>query len=207
MQRNQYVDLRVPTSVRQTYRDGLIPGCYTGPQFATQLQDVIRVFVPTATVSFSDGTLDIDSGEAATWLYFPSADTLRDVLWKRTAWGAAAGPGYDTFNPKSINGALNAPNEYLKVTETGLLNLQTCRDVYIHSNLTSYSNLAPNGDRDVIARLPITSSSGDLEAYRPFSTLDSESVRLSSGVLTNIRMRVTGAHGALVPLATFSRMS
>ena len=91
----------------------------------------------------------------------------------------------------------------LKVTETGLLNLQTCREVYIHSNLTSYSSLAPNGSRDVIARIPITSSYGDLEAYRPFSTLDSESVRLSSGILTNIRMQVTDACGALVPLAHF----
>ena len=203
MQRNQYVDLRVPTNVRQAYRDDLIPGFFSGPQFATQLQDVIRAFVPTATVSFSDGTLDIDSGEPSTWLYVPSADTLRDASWKRTSWDAAGGPGYGTLHPKSVNSALNAPNEYLKVTETGLLNLQTCREVYIHSNLTSYSSLAPNGDRDVIARIPITSSYGDLEAYRPFSTLDSESVRLSSGVLTNIRMRVTDAYGALVPLAHF----
>ena len=73
----------------------------------------------------------------------------------------------------------------------------------MHSNLTSYSSLAPNGARDVIARIPITSSYGELEAYRPFSTLDSESVRLSSGVLTNIRMQVTDAYGALVPLAHF----
>jgi hypothetical protein len=203
MLRDQYVDMTVPTTVRQAYRDDLIPGFYTGPQFAAQLQDVIRVFVPTATVSFSDGRLDIDSADATTWLYFPSADLLRSASWKKTNWDAAGGPGYDVFNPKSINGALNAPNEYLKVTETGLLNLQTCREVYVHSSLTNYSSLAPNGARDVIARIPITSSYGDLEAFRPFSTLDSEAVRTSQGNLSNIRMTITDAYGALVPLTHF----
>jgi hypothetical protein len=108
----------------------LNPNFYTGSTFAAELQ---RVLGGTVTFNENSGTLTIDSGDPGTKWKFPSADNLRNKAWKDANWINA--PNYDNSNPKSINGAVNAPDTFAQVTETSNIDLQTCREIYAHSRI------------------------------------------------------------------------
>jgi hypothetical protein len=194
--KQQFVELKWPLTFVESYVTDMTPGFYNGDEFASELQDAINRFVP-ASVRFLEGKLEIDTGDDSIWLFFPSAEQLRTKSWKRDNWN---GDDYDTFNPRSINGALNSWRDFARLTQTGFLYLQTCRELFVHCSLSSYSALSPSGQYDVIARVPVEAAPGELVFYRPFTNMDSEAVRMTDGALRTLRLTLTDAYNVPIPL-------
>ena len=71
--------------------------------------------------------------------------------------------------------------------------------IYIHTtNLSTYNSLSPNGNKNVIKKIPITTSYGYLQSH--FSVLDQDFLDVSKMTLKTIDFTLRDVYGNIVPL-------
>lgn len=134
----------------------------------------------------------------------PSEDELMSPAWKASEWdvSGAPGPPYDLWDPRSVGDLLRLPaaSSFTSAMQTGLLDVGPQHVLYLHSSLGTYDMLGPkDGDRDVIARIPVDVSYGYVVHYR-HSTIESNTFGVGSTNLRNLRFRLTNSKGAVIDL-------
>jgi hypothetical protein len=104
----------------------------------------------------------------------------------------------------SVNGLLNMPsaigqaNPYKTVPfQTGIIDLASVREVYIHSSLANNRTLHVNGARDCICRVPIDVDFGSVVQYRYLGPTDA--ISCSDVHFRTISFQLRDWAGRLVP--------
>ena len=104
----------------------------------------------------------------------------------------------------SVNGLLNMPsaigqaNPYKTVPfQTGIIDLASVREVYIHSSLANNRTLHVNGARDCICRVPIDVDFGSVVQYRYLGPTDA--ISCSDVHFRTISFQLRDWAGKLVP--------
>lgn len=167
-----YMDLHDTVLDVHSYLKVQVPsGNYTGATFTSTLKDTLN-----ATTSGLD--TDIFSTE-----YFVRENTFTmsvnyvkytfRILTEtelasnyNALWTSPPDPSYDSTNPQSINEILNnladvsVLNTDASPYTSGYLNLQSIRNIYIHSpNLGAFSTIGPKmSDRTVLKKIPVTAN-------------------------------------------------
>ena len=90
-------------------------------------------------------------------------------------WG---GDPIDTINPQDINSIVGnlvgkspeytLQNPYV----SSAINLQTVRNIYIHSSLGNHSTIGPRGETTIIKKVPVTANKGEMIFHQVFNTHD-----------------------------------
>ena len=187
----------------------LPPGFYDGPTFATVLEHLLNDAQrleptwPTWTVTWNPGlgNLSIQWGAGAapdrTW-EIVSEDALINRSWD---W---SGPPYNVSNPMTCANVIRIEAEPSNVAEndvyeTGVFDaMADYHVVYLHSNLTTYRSSGPRqGDRDVIARIPVQAGYGSTNHWQPTGS-PHEFFPVYGLSLKNIRFTLTDSRG--IPL-------
>ena len=116
--------------------------------------------------------------------------------------------GYSSGAPKylSVNAMLNMPLRYPTPIygspfTTGIMDLTSLREVYLHSSLANNRTLHVNGSRDCIARIPIDVSLGEIVQYRYLGP--TEALSCSDMHFRTIRFQLRDWAGNIAPLGSF----
>ena len=84
---------------------------------------------------------------------------------------------------------------------TGVLDLISIREVYLHSSLANNRTLHINGSRDCIARIPIDVNLGEIVQYRYLGP--TEVLSCSDMHFRTIRFQLRDWTGNLAPMGSF----
>jgi hypothetical protein len=79
---------------------------------------------------------------------------------------------YDLNNPTSLNGQIYmpSPSEYTNSVESGNIDLQPYREVYLASSITNFRTMqAGTGRMDYLARIPIEVNYGQVNTFRAYN--------------------------------------
>ena len=199
----------------------LEPGNYVGTDLAAEIQTKTNLAINnsqhpnliSATYSARRNNITI-SITAAFWKFLIlTPDDLSTNL--RGSW---LGPTFDTANPQDINEILGnmEGNSPLYRTQTpyvsNAINLQTIRNIYIHSSLGNYSTLGPRGETTIIKKVPVSANKGDMIfdqvlTGNDFGDCSKQTLRNISFELKDSRGNHVNLHGSNMSFSIiFSRM-
>jgi hypothetical protein len=149
----------------------LIPQNYDIFELAAALEDRLNTAVGSQAFA---ATSDVQAGclviqvLPATW----TVDIFSDGELITRVNGTWRGPLYDVSNVKSLNSMLrinnrtNDPITSAAAFRTGFVDLQPLHSIYITSTkISNYSNLGPNGQRNVLKKMVVNSNFGEVNTY------------------------------------------
>jgi hypothetical protein len=161
---NDRMYFQVVQGSNTTYTTITIPSTnYTGAQLMVVLQSALNASFPNLfTVSYNiilnRITISISSG------IFKVLTDSELATYVNNTWN---GPSYNSSSPKSCNDIITNRtvnfNNSISPFVSGMLNLQGFRAVYISSStLSNYDTLGPQGEQNIIRKIPTTSDFGYL---------------------------------------------
>ena len=181
------------------------PGRYTGATLATEIQNKLRAATLsldfTATFDATYGRISIARTDTG-FIQLPTDGELRDHAWKLANWDP-----YTTFHqdsaadPQSLNAILYFPKpSSLQATVTsGNIDLVPYREVYLHSNLTTFRTLkCGTGEQDCLARIPIDADYGFVVVWKHQGP--SDAIAVPTAQLRNLTFSLRDWAGRLVPV-------
>ena len=148
----------------------IAPGNYNGVDLASELSVRINnvVNIPnlsnayTTTYSIKTNTITIDIQYSDYKFRILTPDDLKsDTVHDRY------GNAYDKSNPHDINEILGnidgiSPYYQFPISYTSKsLNLQTIRNILIHSSLGNYNTIGPQGESSIIKKVPVNANKGE----------------------------------------------
>ena len=114
-------------------------------------------------------------------------------------------PAYDRENPHDINeilnnlGSVSLVNSDISPYESGYLNLQSIRNIYIHSaNLGNYKNFGPGAQRTSIKKVPVVANFNEMIFDNVLISYDF--IDVSHSTLKTIEFSIKDARGNYIPL-------
>jgi len=128
------------------------------------------------------------------------------------------GPAYDTSNPQDMNEILGNLEGHSPLYKTltpyvsNALNLQTIRNIYIHSSLGNYNTLGPRGETTIIKKVPVSADKGDMifdqvMTGNDFGDCSKQTLRTISFELKDSRGNYVNLHGSNLSFSIiFSRL-
>ena len=199
----------------------LDPGNYVGTDLASEMQTKTNTAIGNSlhpnlmavTYSARRNNMTI-SITAASWKFFIlTPDDLSTNL--RGFW---LGPTFDTTNPQDMNEILGNMEGHSPLYKTqdpyvsNAINLQTIRNIYIHSSLGNYSTLGPRGETTIIKKVPVSADKGDMIfdqvlTGNDFGDCSKQTLRNISFELKDSRGNHINLHGSNMSFSIiFSRM-
>lgn len=148
----------------------LAPGNYNGIDLAseltTRINNVVNIpnfpnaYASIYSVKTNTITIDIQYSNFKFKIFTPD-DLKSDTIHNRY------NNSYDKNNPLDINEILSnidgvSPYYQFPTSYTsGSLNLQTIRNIYIHSSLGNYNTIGPKGESSIIKKIPVNANKGE----------------------------------------------
>jgi hypothetical protein len=180
------------------------PGRFTGATLATEIQNKLRAAALNSayTVTFDEtyGKLTITCTDGD--IRLPSDGELRSSGWKIENWDPYKTVyDYSVSDPKSLNAILffPRPSSYSASVTSGNIDLVPYREVYLHTNLTTFRTLkVGTGEQDCIARLPIDSDYGFVVVWKHLGP--SDAISIPTAQLRNLSFSFRDWAGRLVPI-------
>ena len=181
------------------------PGKYTGATLATEIQNKLRAatlsFDFTATFDETYGRISIARTDGG-FIQLPTDGELRDHAWKLSNWDPYTSTHqYSASDPQSLNGILYfpRPSSLQTAVTSGNIDLVPYREVYLHSNLTTFRTLkCGTGEQDCLARIPIDADYGFVVVWKHQGPSDAISVPTAQ--LRNLTFSLRDWAGRLVPV-------
>ena len=200
-----YMLLRTPGNLPTAAIVPISPGRYIGSTLATEIQSKLRAAtLSTAyTVTFDEayGRISIARSDGG-FIQLPTDGELRDTAWKSANWDPYASVyQYSASDPQSLNGILYFPRPSSLQTSvtSGNIDLVPYREVYLHSNLTTFRTLkCGTGEQDCLARIPIDADYGFVVVWKHLGPSDAISVPTAQ--LRNLTFSLRDWAGRLVPV-------
>ena len=125
-------------------------------------------------------------------------DDLKSKL--NDTWG---GSSYDINNPQDINEILvnvegTSPFYQFPFGYTSKsINLQTIRNIYIHSSLGNYNTIGPSGESSIIKKIPVNANKGEYIFDQVLTSNDFGDC--SKQTLRTIKFDLEDSHGNHIP--------
>ena len=153
----------------------------------------------TITPDADAGTITIGVGGAVTFTIFNDTDLSTRVN------GTWAGEFYSPQNPTSINTVLRINGKTLQLYDvntfytTGFVDLQPLHSLYLASNrLSTYSNLGPASQRNILKKILITSDFGEVNTS--MGAWHDDKVNVGGLSLKLLDFRLLDAYGNTIDL-------
>ena len=200
-----YMLLRRPGELPGAAFVWISPGRYTGTTLATEIQNKLRAAtLSTAyTVTFDEtyGRISFARSDGG-FIQLPTDGELRDHAWKLANWDPyTTHHQYSAADPQSLNAILYFPKpSSLQATVTsGNIDLVPYREVYLHSNLTTFRTLkCGTGEQDCLARIPIDADYGFVVVWKHQGP--SDAIAVPTAQLRNLTFSLRDWAGRLVPV-------
>ena len=186
-------------------------GSYTPATMGTVLAAALAPLNITSTWTFNTvGTYTVTYTSAGAKLFVPHYTEIDSFVSSLHCNDGTFSPfvGYSSGAPKylSVNAMLNMPLRYPTPIygspfTTGILDLTSLREVYLHSSLANNRTLHVNGSRDCIARIPIDVSLGEIVQYRYLGP--TEALSCSDMHFRTIRFQLRDWAGNIAPMGSF----
>jgi hypothetical protein len=197
------------------------PGNYVGTDLATEIQTKTNAAIGNslhpnliaATYSAKRNNITISITNADWKFLILTPDDISTSL--RGFW---LGETIDTSNPQDMNEILgnlegNSPMYYTQSPYvSNALNLQTIRNMYIHSSLGNYNTLGPRGETTIIKKVPVSADKGDMIfdqvlTGNDFGDCSKQKLRTIGFELKDSRGNYINLHGSNLSFSiVFSRM-
>ena len=199
----------------------LDPGNYVGTDLAAEIQTKTNTAIGNtqhpdliaATYSARRNNITISITPAAWKFFILTPDDLSTNL--RGFW---LGPTFDTTNPQDMNEILGNMEGHSPLYKTlspyvsNAVNLQTIRNIYIHSSLGNYNTLGPRGETTIIKKVPVSADKGDMifdqvMTGNDFGDCSKQTLRTISFELKDSRGNYVNLHGSNLSFSIiFSRL-
>ena len=186
-------------------------GSYTTATMGPVLAAALAPLSVTSTWTFnSNGTYTVTYTSLGLKLFVPNYTEIDSFASSLHCNDGTFSPyvGYNPATPKylSVNALLNMPTSfptppYGSPFNTGVLDLISIREVYLHSSLANNRTLHINGSRDCIARIPIDVNLGEIVQYRYLGP--TEALSCSDMHFRTIRFQLRDWTGNLAPMGSF----
>ena len=149
----------------------LAPGNYDGTDLATEIENKTNTSIGNsqypnlidATFNPKQNNITISITEAAWKMKILTPTDISTNLL-----GTWSGSTINTLNPADINEILgnlgtNSPSyDILNPYISNSLNLQTIRNIYIHSSLGNYGTIGPRGETTIIKKVSVSANKGEM---------------------------------------------
>lgn len=141
-------------------------GNYNGVDLAAELKirlnNVVELptFTNVYTTSYSirKNTISINLNQAGyKWKIFSSEELRTSSVHNSYS------NGYDINNPQEMNEIIGDVSGYYATPfgyESENLNLQSIRNIYIHSSLGNYNTIGPKGESSIVKKVPVNADKG-----------------------------------------------
>ena len=195
---------RVVDNVSTDFMAELTPQNYDIFELAAALEDRMNTVVGSQAFEV---TSDVQAGclviqvLPATW----AVDVFSDGELQTRVNGTWRGPLYDVSNIKSLNSMLrinnriNDPFTSTSSFRTGFVDLQPLHSIYFTSTkVSNYSNLGPNGQRNVLKKMVVNSNFGEVNTYD--YAFQEDAVNLSGLTLKLIDVQIRDYAGNIIDL-------
>ena len=186
-------------------------GSYTTATMGPVLAAALAPLNITSTWTFNtNGTYTVTYTSAGLKLFVPNYTEIDSFVSSLQCIDGTFSPfvGYSAAAPKylSVNALLNMPTSfptppYGSPFNTGVLDLISIREVYLHSSLANNRTLHINGSRDCIARIPIDVALGEIVQYRYLGP--TEALSCSDMHFRTIRFQLRDWTGNIAPMGSF----
>lgn len=196
----------------------LTPNIYTARTLATEIQTKLTALANGRFLCSSNDTFNNISitPTGAYIFYLPTDLDLSTSMYNTWNLNAVtnnynASYNYDRTNPMSCNEILNNANgasriyalpgtlENVSYYVSGFLNLNLLRNIYISSpNLGSYTTLGARGESNIIKKIPVTSSYGNMIINQYTSQHDF--LDCSDQTLCTLEFNFKDIKGNIIPL-------
>ena len=186
-------------------------GSYTPATMGPVLAAALAPLNITSTWTFNTvGTYTVTYTSAGLKLFVPNYTEIDSFVSRLHCLDGTFSPfvGYSAATPKylSVNAMLNMQLSfptpiYGSAFNTGILDLTSLKEVYLHNSLANNRTLHVNGSRDCIARIPIDVSLGEVVQYRYLGP--TEALSCSDMHFRTIRFQLRDWAGNIAPLGSF----
>ena len=111
---------------------------------------------------------------------------------------------YDVNNLQSANGIIcntskfSDPFTSIQPLNTPL-QLQPIRNVYIHSNLGSFSTLGARGEQDIVKKVPVNNNFSEM-IFSDYNAGEADMLDCGKQTLRQLHFRITNIDGIVIPL-------
>ena len=172
---------------------------YTRDLLASAIQNALSVAftntVYTCTYMPRKGTIKVETTTANRSFMILDDDSIQDQLE-----GSCTGSAYHVNKPQSMNEVLRHTfGSPANTFESGFLDLTNIHNIYISSpNLGSFSTLEPQGECNIIKKVPVSSDYG----YSIFDNVvaSHDYIDVSKQLLSIIEFKMSSARGDVIPL-------
>ena len=114
------------------------------------------------------------------------------------------GANYDVNNLQSANGIICNTSKFgdpftsIQPLNTPL-QLQPIRNIYIHSNLGSFSTIGARGEQDIIKKVPVNNNFSEM-IFSDYNAGEADMLDCSKQTLRQLHFRITNVDGIIIPL-------
>ena len=157
--------------INKFYTIKIDPGNYTSVDFADELHNKCKLIIndlPNVsqkniiTYNYKKNTIFFDSEHTVyKFRILTPQDLKTDYIHDKY------NKSYDVINPKDFNeiiGNLEGVSTYHRFPsafETKAINLQTIRNLYLHSSIGNYNSLTVSGESTIIKKIPVSANKGE----------------------------------------------
>jgi len=216
---NLYVQVINKTSgTKYPYIIGLTNKNYTGTEIATEIQQKLTTHVIGGpwTVSYtnSTNTLKIITTNGDHQFRILTPTELKTGMYNTFTLS------YDKSNPHDCNEILSNLDKVSKICdnlnpyESGYLNMQPIRNLYLHSStLGNYNSIGPDGCQTIIKKIPVTSDYNIMifdqcVLYNDYNDCSQQTIKSLDFQLKTSRGDIAPLHGVDMSFSiVFSRAS
>jgi hypothetical protein len=205
-------------SLNAVYTVTIQPGNYNGIDLASELAIRINnvVVIPTLTDVFAT-SYSVKRNAISIYLQYSGYKfkIFSPEELKTQAIHDRYSNVYDVNNPQDMNEIIGDVEGYYAFPfgyESESLNLQTIRNIYIHSSLGNYNTIGPRGESSIIKKIPVNANKGEyifdqVLTSNDFGDCSKQTLRTIKFDLKDSRGNYIQSHGSNLSFSIiFSRM-